>query len=311
MFGDKRTNFPLLLWMLLLTVAVSTSGCSPRSLAVDAIGDMLSQGGSAFAEDDDIELVGEALPFSLKLSDSLLRESPKHRGLLRAAAQGYVLYAYAYVQFPAERAATDNLRRARYLRGRARRLYRRAFDYAVRGLEVNQPGIGKALRNNPAQALRRIDSDATAEVPFLYWAASALGLAISVSKDDPGMLARIPEVKALLRRALALDETFDEGALHEFALILAGAAPLGPDHRAADRHYRRALELSGGKRASLYVAFALAVPLPAQDRKAFQTLIEKALAVEPDAVPGQMLQNVIAQRRARWLAGRMNELFLN
>jgi len=304
-------NSSIWVWLLLFSVGMSTGGCSFRGMAVDTVGDMLSQGGSTFADEDDIELVGEALPFSLKLTDSLLQETPEHRGLLRSAAQGYVVYSYAYVQFPAEKAAPLDLDRARYLRARARNLYLRAFNYAIRGLELNQPGIGEAMMENPTQALVRIGIEETDEVPFLYWAASALGLAISVSKDDPGMLARLAEVKAMLQRALVLDESFDNGVLHEYALILVGALPRTFDRDAIDRHYRRALELSEGKRASLYVAYAMAVPLRAQDREAFEALVEKALAVEPDAVQGQKFRNVIAQRRARWLLSRTDELFLD
>jgi len=297
-------------WALLLVVGFATSGCSVRDMAASAIGDMLSEGGAAFADDDDVELVGEALPFSLKLTDSLLQESPEDRGLLRSAAQGYVLYAYAYVHFPAEQAAPEGLDRARSMRDRARKLYLRAHDYAIRGLEVNEPGLGAALRDHPGEALAWVGSDDADDVSFLYWGASALGLAISVSKDDPAMLARLGEVEAMLSRALALDESYDAGALHEFALILAGASPRLRDRGAIDRHYQRALELSEGKRASLYVAYAMAGPLQAQDREAFQALIEKALAIEPDAVEGQRLSTTIAQRRARWLLGRMDELFL-
>lgn len=299
------------LWGLMVAAAMVVSGCSMRGLAVDTVGDMLAGSGSAFTEDDDVELVGEALPFSLKLTDSLLQESPDHRGLLHTGARGYVLYSYAYVQFPAEKAAADDLGRARELRDRARKLYFRAFDYAMRGLESDYPGLAKAMMVKPSAAVQRVDGGKRREVAFLYWAASALGLAISVSKDDPAMLARLPEVEALLQRALALDESFGHGALHEFALTLAAATPRRPDRDAVERHYRRALELSHGRRASLYVAYALAVPLRAQDRKAFVALIDKALAVDPDAVPRLRLQNTIAQRRARWLLGRTDELFLN
>jgi predicted anti-sigma-YlaC factor YlaD len=295
----------------ILTLAMSTGSCSFRGLAVETVGDMLSQGGSAFADEDDIELVGEALPFSLKLTDSLLEESPRHRGLLRAAAQGYVLYSYAYVQFPAEKIAGEDLDRARYLRARARKLYFRAFDYAVRGLELRHPGLGQAMLEDPGAALTPIDEEETDEVPFLYWAASALGLAISVSKNDPAMLARLGEVEAMLQRALELDDGYGQGVLHEFALVLVSASPHAYDREAIDRHYRRALELSHGNRASLYVNYAMAVPLRAQDREAFQALIAKALAVEPDAAKGQQLSNALAQRRARWLSGRMDELFLD
>ncbi len=286
------------------------SGCSFRKLAADTVGDMLASGDSVFAEDDDIELVGEALPFSLKLVESLLAESPNHRGLLLSAARGYVLYAYAYVHFAAEQAAPGDVKEARRLRARARKLYLRGFDYALRGLEVDHPGIGQALLRTPAEALARLDSDAAEEVPYLYWGASALGLAISVSKDDPAMLARLPEVEALLQRALALDEAYDEGALHEFAVVWAGARPGSADRAAIDRHYERALDLSANPRASLYVAYAVAVALPSQNRAQFRGLMKKALAIDPDAVPGKRLLNTIAQQRARWLLARSGELFL-
>jgi predicted anti-sigma-YlaC factor YlaD len=279
-------------------------------IAVDTLGDMLASGDSVFTEDDDIELIGEALPFSLKLVESLLAESPDHRGLLLAAARGYVLYSYAYVHFAAEQAATQDIRQARRLRVRARKFYLRGFDFAVRGLEVNHPGIGQALLRTPERALSRLKGDAVNDVPFLYWGASALGLAISVSKNDPAMLARLPEVEAMLQWSLVLDEAYDHGALHEFALVWVGVAPPAPDRGIIDRHYQRALELSAGQRASLYVAYAMVTALPSQERQRFDSLMQKALAVDADALPGTRLLNAIAQRRARWLLSRSGELFL-
>jgi len=299
---------PLIL--LLAAALVLGGGCSVRGYAVDTIGDMLASGDSVFTADDDIELIGEALPFSLKLTESLLAESPENRGLLLTAARGYVLYSFAYVHFEAEQAAPVDLERARRLRARARKLYLRAFGYAVRGLEVTYPAVGEELMREPTQALARVSSDPVENVAFLYWGASALGLAISVSKDEPAMLARLPEVEALLQRAFDLNEAYDDGALHEFAVIWGGAAPRARDRAAIDRHYERALELSEGRRASLYVAYGVAAAVPAQDRDKFRGLMEKALAIDPDALPEERLQTTIAQRRARWLLARSDELFL-
>ncbi len=133
-------------------VLALTGGCSIRGFAVDTIGDMLASDKSVFTEDDDIELIGGALPFSLKLTESLLAESPKNRNLLLTAARGYVLYAYAYVHFPAEQAADDDLARAKVLRARAGRLYLRALGFALRGLETGTPGFGEALERQPGAA---------------------------------------------------------------------------------------------------------------------------------------------------------------
>ena len=281
-----------------------------RSLAADTIGDMLASGDSVFTDDDDLELIGGALPFSIKLVESLVAESPEHRGLLLTAARSYVLYAYAYVHFPAEQAAAEDIEEARRLRARARKLYLRGFSYALRGLEVNHPGLGEAFGRDPERALASLGSEDVGDVPFLYWGASALGLAISVSKREPAMLARLPEVEALLRKGLDLDEAFDDGALHEFAVVWGGAMPRSVVPAAIDGHFARALELSAGRRASLFVAYAVARALPEQNSERFRSLLKKALEIDPEAVPGSRLQTTIAQRRAQWLLERSEELFL-
>lgn len=297
--------------VLCVLLAAATSACSFKHIAVSTVGDMLASGESIYASEDDIVLVGEALPFSLKLADSLLLESPEHRGLLLSASQGYVLYAYAFVHHDAELAAVDDLEHARILRQRAKKLYLRAFNYATRVLEISYPGFARELANTPAHAVTRIGPvTRERDVAPMYWCAASLGLAISAAKEDAAMLARLPEVEALLDRALLLDEAWNRGALHEFKITWASAQHTRPDEAALRRHYARALELSGGKHASLFVALAEAVAIPNQDRAEFRSLLEKALAVDIDADPNHRLMNVIAQRRAKWLLHRSGELFL-
>ena len=80
--------------MVALAVAVM-SGCSAVGrMAVNRVGDSLSAGGSAFASDEDPDLVLEAIPFGLKTYESLLAVSPKHRGLLLSSASGFAAYAF-------------------------------------------------------------------------------------------------------------------------------------------------------------------------------------------------------------------------
>lgn len=222
-----------------LVAALLTEGCSIRRYAVNTIGDVLASGGSLYESDEDIVLIGDALPFSLKLVESLLAESPQHRGLLFTAARGFVLYSYAYVHYAAEQQAREDLQRARALRDRGRRLYLRAFRYALRALAQSYPGFAEQWSSQPQAAADMIGVDrADQDVPCLYWAAAALGLAISVSKHEPAMLARLPEVEVLLERALALDEAWDAGALHEFKITWAAARGAQSDREEMRRHIR-------------------------------------------------------------------------
>ena len=106
-------------------------------------------------------------------------------------------------------------------------MYQRAMRYGLRGLSLAYPGFAEAVRLDPAGAM----SDTVPEdVPFLYWTAAAWGAAIGLGTDDPALLADLPVVEAMLRRALSLDETYLAGAIH-VALIRVEIAQRGTGGR--------------------------------------------------------------------------------
>src|SRR5213594_3184552 len=158
-----------------LMLCFAGSGCSIRRYALNQAADALAQSSATFASDDDPDLIKAAAPFSLKLMESFLAESPRHPGLLGAAASGFTQYAYAFVQQDADEAEPRDLATAEALRVRARRLYLRARGYGLRGLEVRHPGFGQALLANPKATVRAATK---ADVPLLYWTSAAWASAI-------------------------------------------------------------------------------------------------------------------------------------
>jgi predicted anti-sigma-YlaC factor YlaD len=78
----------------------------------------------------------------------------------------------------------------------------------------------------------------------------------------------------------------------------------------ARQHYARALELSRGSRASIYLALAEAVSVHEQNEREFRELIRSALSVDPNRVPELRLVNALAIRRAQWLETRVPDLFV-
>ncbi|MCP5112398.1 MAG: hypothetical protein GY953_16360 [bacterium] len=285
------------------------SACSVKRIAINKLGNALADTGTTFSSDDDPELVEAALPFSLKLIESLLAESPRHRGLLFAAASGFTQYSFAFVQQDADEMEVVDLDRARELQARARRLYLRARNYGLRGLEVKHRDFEKALRSDAAPAVALTSRK---DVPLLYWTAVSWAAAITLSKDDPETVADQPLVEVLIDRALELDETFDDGAIHSF-LVAYEASRIGAVGDPAERcrkHFQRAIELDGGAKAGPYVSLAEAVSLESQNRKEFESLLKKALQVDPDARPEFRLANLVMQRRARWLLTQADDLFL-
>ena len=293
--------------LLGLALCAFAPGCA--RFAVNRIGDALAGSGTTFAGDDDPELVRDAIPFSLKLIESLLAESPRHEGLLLAAASGFTQYAFAFVQQDADFAEEKDLQAASALRVRARRLYLRARDYGLRGLDARHAGFSAALRTDPRSAVR---SAGKGDLASLYWTAAAWGSALSLSKDSPETVADQPQVEALIDRALELDESFGDGQIHGFLILYELARPSGAADAAARsrRHFERAVELGGGRRVAPYVSFAEAVCVKEQNAVEFKALLAKALEIDPDAAPEARLENLVLQKRARWLLSRADDLIL-
>jgi predicted anti-sigma-YlaC factor YlaD len=59
------------------------------------------------------------------------------------------------------------------------------------------------------------------------------------------------------------------------------------------------------------VSYAESVCVSQQDAKQFEELLNRAIAINPDARPEWRLANLVMQRRAKWLLSRSDELFLN
>jgi predicted anti-sigma-YlaC factor YlaD len=290
--------------------ALALSGCSPKTVAVNALGNALASDASTWGRDDDPDLVRDATPFALKTIESLIRESPKHKGLLMAASSGFTQYAYAFVESDADYAEARDLPMATALRGRARKLYRRAREYGLRGLEVDHPGFGAALRADPAKAVAVVRSKA--DVPLLYWSAASWALEISLSKENAELTADLPTTALLVHRALELDEGWGGGALYDFLIAYDGGRPAsaGGSVERARADFEKALAFARGTRVAPYVSFAETVCVATQERVEFVKLLKEALAMDPNGVPDQRLANLIAQKRARWLLARADELFI-
>lgn len=285
------------------------AGCAVQHLVVDRVGDALADGGTVYASDDDPELVAAATPFGLKLTESLLAESPDHRGLLLAAARGFTQYAYAFVELPADETELHDVAAAAAARERARRLYVRARDYGLRGLSSAHPSFAQRVRTDASAAL----ADAQREdVALLYWTAAAWGAAISLGKNDPALLSDLPLVGQLADRALQLDESFGDGSLHLLQLNLVMSQPLPQAQRiaAARQHFERALALSQGRQAAPFVTYVEAVAIPTGRADEFDRMLERALAVDPAAALDVRLSNEIYQRRARWLQAHADQFVI-
>ena len=298
---------------LLAALALPAAGCGGLASKVAARA-LTSGGGDAYGSDDDPELVRDAVPFGLKTMEGVLEAQPRDEQLLQALASGFTQYGYAFVAADADAADLGGkLAEARAQRERARHLFLRARDYGLRALDERLDGLGRKLRQarDPARVIAEAEPE-KADVPYLYWTASAWALAIANGKGDMALVAELPVPVAMMEAALRLDEGWGEGAIHEFFLAYLGtrSAAEGGGPEKVRAHRDRALALSMNKKLGPRVSYAEGYLVQAQDRAAFEATLKEVLEADPNQAPRLRLANVLAQRRARLLLDHVDDLFL-
>ena len=269
----------------------------------------LASSGDVFTRDDDLELVGDAIPFGLKLYESLLDSAPKNKDLLIATCSNFTQYGVAYLETEAavlgEAKHHDEVA---HLNQRALKLYLRAKGYCLRAMEVRFPGIGPKLLTDPAPALAKAQKK---DVPLLYWMAASWGSAIGLGVDRPDLVIDMPAVRALAERALALDEGWSKGALHEMFISL-DSLPDGARRIAGSRartlHARRRIAAGAVARA-VCRAGDPASPCRRRTARNSKSSCRRRSRSIPTKDPSVRLVTLVQQRRARALLDRIDTMF--
>lgn len=280
---------------LLLTLVALLSACTPSHLVLNRMADELASQGQA--QEDDLILAREASAFYLKLSESILRQTPDHTALGEAVAGGFTQYAYAFVAFEAERLETQDAKAAQRLRERARHLYERAHRHAMASLAARQTGFAQALAQG---RLQRLNAD---QVGLAYWAAASWGGAIALSKDQPDVVADLPLALHLARLAWERDPGHAQGALASLMGTFEASRPGGSATEAA-RFFDQAEAFGAGRNAGVFVSRAEA--LHDGDRPGFERLLHQAIAT---AAAHPTLGNQLMRERAQWLLDTADDRF--
>lgn len=303
----KKVNLTILLVFLVLFTS-----CSINKLAVNAVSDVLggSGGGNSFMQDNDPQLVADALPFTIKLYETLLAENPNNTGVLLNTGMISVMYANAFIHTKADMLPDTEYKKREETYIRAKKLYLRGKDYLFRALNVHHPGFLEAVRQEELDSF--LEKLSVEDVPFLYWASAGWFGAISVDIFDLKLSAHMPQAGKLMHRAYELDPDFSNGMIHEFYIQYYAALPkeLGGSEEKARFHFNKAVELTNGSSASAYVSLATTVSIANQDRQEFTNLLEKALSIDPDEHPESRLLIIIMQEKARWYLDHIDDFFI-
>jgi TRAP transporter TatT component family protein len=268
--------------------ATFAAGCTTLIGGIAA--DTLS---AAILNQDDPALVESGVPAYLLLIDGLISEHPDNVALLSAGAQLFALYGSRFAT--PERAVTLTAKARRY----GERAICLAHEPACHWADADYNRLVAEL-----EAVGKKDID-----PLYSYAVSWLSH-LDATSEDWTAVAELPWVEAVLERTLALDETYEDGAVHGYLGILNSLRPpaLGGKPDVAREHFERAIELSGGRDLSIKVEYARRYARLVFDQELHDRLLTEVLNAPVDA-PGKTLFNVLAKKEAETLLASSKEYF--
>jgi predicted anti-sigma-YlaC factor YlaD len=292
----------------LVILVIFFSSCSINKIAMNSIADGLSGGsGSVFTTDDDVDLICEALPLSLKLMEALVKKVPENKGLYNSLASGFMLYSVASLEIEAEKFKETDFQEYRRLRTRAQKLYYRAYQYAFKGLSLAHKKFPEMYLLDRKKALALITEKSDAEA--LYWTGAALTKWITFSKDDPGAVIRLQEAVEFMDRAIAIYPEYDNGSVYEFFTAYESRSGNPSDTAKAMDYFRKAEKVSGGKKLSVYLAYIESFAIPFNDKKGFDVNMQRIMEFDLNAAPEYKLVNSLSRRKAELLQNHKDDFF--
>jgi len=275
---------------------VLLSGCSMSQMVVRTSTPMLEGGVVAMNHETDLTLAKSAIPANIKLLEGMIEKDSNNALLHEYAAQGFMGYAYGFVE-------DDDPQRASAL-------YRRGFDHAQLALRAH--GLSVDILSVPQQelesAVAKLDRRA---LPALFWGASCLANWINMNRNAPAVLAQFGKAATLMNRVLSLDDAYYYGSAHIFFGVYYGnRAPMfGGDYARAKAHFERARAITGGKLLIGDVMYAQYLARQEQDQRTFHDKLTAVVNAPSDLFPEMALLNAIAQRKARLLLTMEKEWF--
>ncbi len=290
-----------------LALAATAAGCSFNKIVADNMAASFEDSTVAFNREGSPRHAREASPALLKMLDGFIVSSPENPDLLLKGAEMNATFAFAFI----EKEDQDW----------ARELYRKARDYAMRGLATEDETLHAALTAKDAKtreaalkpALAAADED---DVRAVFWTAFAWGGLINMSRSDIAAAADLPLVVAMMERVAELDPDYNFAGSHLFLGVYHARAgrTLGGDPKRSEAHFREVFKrtrdrfLIAYELYAEYTCVALGETEPERARAEFTRALTHVVAAPADIDPEQRLANAIAKERAAALLPQLDDL---
>ena len=296
--------------ILLAVVVLMSLNCSIQKLTMSKISKSFSNSeNTVFTGDDDPELIRDALPFTMKLYESLLAKDSTNPELYLAAGKLFCLYAQGFVLFPADTLADSLTMQKKAAGKRAKKLFLRGRGYALKALDLRHPQFTALVNRGATDSALLIITPADSS--YLYWSSVSWMGAIAADRSDLGLSMTMKKAVALINKLSSINESYSSGALNELYCIYYASAPksMGGDTASARVQLTKAIAASNNSKVSPFVTGALSLSVKNKNKEEFEQFLNSALSIDINAFPQLKLQNIIYQQRAKWMLEHMERYF--
>jgi hypothetical protein len=280
-------------YILVVTIALFIlSGCS--SILEKKSQHFANSFSSAVLESDDPVMIEQGIPSYLLLLDALVKNNPEQTALWSAAANLNSAYASSFIKDA----------------GRVKSVNNKALKYAFTALCQKDKRLchPQSLSLDDLNGvLQQFDSG---DVSTLYITGSVWASWIQANSDDWNAVADMPRVEALMKRVVALDEHYQQGAAHLYLGVLATVLTpaLGGRPEVGKKHFEQAISLSQGQNLMAKLYYAKNYARGILDRELHDKLLQEIIAADPRA-PDLTLSNIMAQQQAKELLQSADDYF--
>jgi len=290
----------------LIGLVIFLVSCSPKKYILNQFDGVFDSIETVYLTYDDPQLVKESFPFNLKIIEILLDQSPDDRDMLLTALSSFTMYSYGFVMEDAEKISEHDYREGKVIYYRANKMFKRSLQYGLHGMELKYPEFTKWIEKRDNYNPFVVD-----DLSYLYWISVTYGGLVSSSQGNPIYIVDLPKVGWLLEKSMEIDEGWNNGTLYSAMISYTMSRPDAVKNRAqlAREYFDKAVQSSSGEDCSMFIRFAESVCIKNQNRDEFVKNLNYVINFNVDDVKNLRLTNTMAQSRAKWLMGRIDEIF--
>lgn len=278
---------------LLILLILSLNGCSYFiNSATESFGENLKH---AVLNQNDPQVVAEALPAYLLLQESLLINDPENEALLMSTATLYASYI----------TLADNLAPERN-----QRFSQKAFELALNAACVHKQDFCELNTKKFEQFTPVIEQASVNDLDTLYSLGSRWVNWIQANQTDWNAIAQLAQVKNIMKWVISVKDDYKKGEPYLYSAVLESLVPpaLGGKPDLAKANFEKALVLSNNKNLMVHVLYAKHYARMMFDRELHDRLLNTVL--NTDAEQDKLtLNNTLAKQMAESLLQSADEYF--